>query len=311
MNTEDTATPAPAPRRRRRQLVPQQRLRQLTRRSDRRAALQCLGHGGLLLATTVLVLTANGAWLLPAWLAQSVVLVALFAPLHEASHRTVFASRRLNRWLCWPGGLVLGLPPTWFRHYHLAHHRHTQDPERDPELAEPKPTTFAQYLWVVTGIPYWRGVATNLWRLAAGRTAGMFYLPAAERAAAIHEARVLLGVYAGLVILSLAWLTPVVLSLWLLPILLGQPALRVFLLAEHTGCSQTADGLTNTRTTLASRPVRLLAWNMPYHAEHHLYPAVPFHALATLHSEVEHRLQVIAPGYPAAHRDIRAGLDPR
>ncbi|HLQ85309.1 MAG TPA: fatty acid desaturase, partial [Salinisphaeraceae bacterium] len=63
-----------------------------------------------------------------------------------------------------------------------------------------------------------------------------------------------------------------------------------------------------TRTTLTSLPVRLLMWNMSFHAEHHLYPAVPFHALAELHHDVRARLQVIALGYPAAHRDIRRRL---
>src|SRR5699024_11056425 len=162
---------------------------------------------------------------------------------------------------------------------HLAHHRHTQDPARDPELAEPKPQTLGQYLWVITGIPYWRAAVVNLYRLAAGRTADMSYLPAREQRQAVREARLFVALYAALAVAGLTLIGSVVLMYWLIPVVLGQPFLRLFLLAEHTGCSQTADGFTNTRTTLASAPLRWLTWNMPYHAEHHLYPAVPFHAL--------------------------------
>jgi hypothetical protein len=64
---------------------------------------------------------------------------------------------------------------------------------------------------------------------------------------------------------------------WFLPALLAMPVLRAYLITEHTGCSQDQNGLSNTRTTLTVFPIRLIMWNMPYHAEHHLFPAVPFH----------------------------------
>ena len=76
--------------------------------------------------------------------------------------------------------------------------------------------------------------------------------------------------------------------------------LRPYLLAEHTGCGVTRDCLENTRTTLTLAPVRLFAWNMPYHAEHHAYPAVPFHALPRLHAQVRSRIEHVEPGYVAA-----------
>ena len=31
-------------------------------------------------------------------------------------------------------------------------------------------------------------------------------------------------------------------------------------------------------------------WNMPYHAEHHAYPSVPFHALPQLHKALDSEL---------------------
>jgi fatty acid desaturase len=87
---------------------------------------------------------------------------------------------------------------------------------------------------------------------------------------------------------------------------LAQPFLRLYLLAEHGDCPQVANMLENTRTTFTNRVVRFVAWNMPYHAEHHCYPAVPFHNLPALHDIAREQLQVTAPGYVAFSRDYLA-----
>ena len=58
----------------------------------------------------------------------------------------------------------------------------------------------------------------------------------------------------------------------------------------------------NTRTTFTSRAVRALAWNMPYHTEHHTYPSVPFHRLPELHRLIEPHLRVTADGYGAFNK---------
>jgi fatty acid desaturase len=54
--------------------------------------------------------------------------------------------------------------------------------------------------------------------------------------------------------------------------------------------------------------LRWLAWNMPYHAEHHAFPALPFHALPSAHALLRDHIAVQARGYLAAHRQIIAGL---
>ena len=95
--------------------------------------------------------------------------------------------------------------------------------------------------------------------------------------------------------LLFGWTTPFV--LWVLPQLLCQPFLRAYVLAEHTGCTMDRDGLTNTRTTLTNAAVRLLMWNMPYHAEHHLYPSIPFHRLADAHAAMRDKLGFVQRGY--------------
>ena len=93
---------------------------------------------------------------------------------------------------------------------------------------------------------------------------------------------------------------------WVLPLAVGQPVLRFVLLAEHTGCPNTDNPLANTRTTLTVRPLRLLMWNMPYHAEHHLYPSIPFHALSLAHQRLKVHFAHVEPGYVRVHQSITA-----
>ena len=79
-------------------------------------------------------------------------------------------------------------------------------------------------------------------------------------------------------------------------------------MAEHTGCANGPDMIANTRTTLTNPVIRLIAWNMPYHTEHHVYPSVPFHALPVLHAEMKPYIQVMGPGYIGVHRGLMRGL---
>jgi fatty acid desaturase len=62
----------------------------------------------------------------------------------------------------------------------------------------------------------------------------------------------------------------------------------------------------NTRTTFTTTVVRFLAWNMPYHTEHHVWPTVPFHRLPALHGMMRDHLGVTAEGYAAFTRDYLA-----
>jgi fatty acid desaturase len=47
-----------------------------------------------------------------------------------------------------------------------------------------------------------------------------------------------------------------------------------------------------------------LFWNMPYHAEHHLLPSLPFHALPKLHLDVRPHLAHLSTSYWAVHREL-------
>jgi fatty acid desaturase len=281
------------------------RLADLNRRADARGLRHLAGHGALLLATGLLVGNALGSWwIVPATVLHGAVLVALFAPLHESIHRTAFRSRWLNDAVGWACGFLLLLPPEFFRFFHFAHHRYTQDPLNDPELASPKPVTLVQWLVHVSGWNYWRTLGVGVLKHALGRTPEPFLSAPRAAARVVAEARLVLIGYALIAATAAATDSWAPLVYWVLPVLVGQPFLRFYLLAEHTLCPLVPDMLANSRTTRSNAVVRFLAWNMPYHAEHHAFPSVPFHALPALHRDLRTDLKVVAPGYIAVNREI-------
>lgn len=278
----------------------------LTERSDRAGLLHLGVHWGLILLLGAAIgLQVPGWWLL--MLPQGILIVFLFTLLHEASHKTPFRSEWLNTLAALVSGFLLLLGPEWFRYFHFAHHRHTQDPDNDPELATPKPETLLQYVVHVSGLPVYWGEAKGLVLNALGRGKAPYIPPKAE-AKVQREAIAMIVLYALLALGSLWFQTALLLRVWIIPALLGQPFLRLYLLAEHGRCAFVANMLENSRTTATNRIVRFLAWNMPFHAEHHSYPAVPFHRLPEFHAIVQAHLKETERGYARFNAKYVASL---
>jgi fatty acid desaturase len=283
--------------------------RQLAVRSDRRGLRQLVGHLAILIGAFLVLFFVSGNWTLLALIAYGVPLTFLFAPLHETIHHTAYASRWLNQTVAFAAGLILVLPPRWFQAFHFDHHLFTQDPARDPELGSPKPDGAVSFLIYVSGLPFWRDRLNGLIKYGLGFPPKEKFVRPRKQKSIISEARLFLLIYvsAALAVSLLGW-WDAALRYWILPSLLGQPFLRLYLLAEHTGCEFSSDMLRNSRTTRTNALVRLLAWNMPYHAEHHAYPWYPFHALPTAHEHVANRIAVSANGYNRATRDLWAAI---
>lgn len=266
-------------------------LRALSGRTNADGAARLGVHVALLAGTGWLLAISGPLTVLPALLAFGLVQVALFAPAHEATHQTAFASRRANLVMGWLAACPSLLNLQFYTAFHFAHHRHTQIPGQDPELDTTAPTDLTSYMQRILGLPYWRlrlRVIADCWRgdLSAYPYVSQQAAPGVIRSVRGMSVAMIGG--AGASALLFGWQTPFV--FWILPQLLCQPFLRAYVLAEHTGCTLDRNGLTNTRTTLTNAAVRLLMWNMPYHAEHHLYPSIPFHRLADAHAVLREKL---------------------
>ena len=277
-------------------------------RNNVQAGWHLLGHGLVLVAAGCLVALSRERWLVwPAMFLMGIVLTHLFAPQHECAHFSAFRSRRLNGVVAWWCGAMIMVPQVHFRYEHHHHHTFTNLLDRDPELI-PMPATVGAYLLYLSGIPYWWSSWSGITRRSAGRLSEeeRGFVPVPERSRVIWEARALALIYLLLLAVVLAgWHAP--LFYWFFPLLLGQPVMRFIRMTEHVGRPHVPDPLQNTRSTRVSALWRLLAWNMNFHAEHHLLPSVPYHALPRFHALLNGRIPV-RQGYRAGHREILSRL---
>lgn len=275
--------------------VPIERRQELTERRDLPGLIHLAGHLGALVLIAVLIALGIPFWpvlLLP----QAILLACLFHLEHEATHSTPFKTAWLNRFAGHLTGFLLILPFQWFTAFHMAHHKWTNIAGKDPELATARPNTRVGWLWYLSGVPHWYRSITLLFRLVLGIERAD-YLSVRMQQRAEAEARIMLLGY--LALFALVPIFPAIIWIWLVPLLIGQPFLRVYLLAEHGDLPQVSNMFDNTRTTISNRLVRRLTWNMPYHTEHHVWPSVPFHQLPKLHGDMQQQLLHTADGYIA------------
>ncbi len=289
----------------------QDELRALSVRSNWPGAIRLGIHLVLLGLAGWWVAVAEGwvAW--PAMLVLGLVQVALFAPSHETMHQTVFTSARANAIVGWLTFLPALQSSHFYAAFHYIHHRHTNVPGEDPELMQAEPRSFGQYAARILGAGYFSARFTMIRDAWRGEMAGprYFFINDRQRPGVVASVRAMSLTVLGLAVGSgviWGWQTPFL--FWIIPQLIGQPFLRGYLLAEHTGCTLDRNGLANTRTTLTNRVVRLLMWDMPFHAEHHLYPSIPFHRLAAAHRLLRARLRFVQPGYVRFNAGFVRGL---
>jgi len=280
---------------------------ELNEKSDFIGLLHLAIHWAAIALVGVLIVAEVPGWQ-ALMIMQGVLIIFLFTLLHETCHFTPFKSFRLNLIIGHVCGFLIFLPASWFRYFHLAHHRYTQDPELDPELESKKPETFGQYCWYLSGFPVWYSHFKTILINAFGRCKNDF-VPERKLGRVALEARVMLVLYASIFFAALYFELNEILYVWLIPLVLGQPFLRLYLMAEHGRCPQVANMFENTRTTFTNWLVRRLAWNMPYHAEHHACPTVPFHKLPQLHELVKTHLKETDAGYIEFHKKTIVELE--
>ena len=102
-------------------------LKNLNTRSNFQGLIQLAGHLSIMVISGYFWL--NNASLLIKILALVIYgfsFAAMFAVVHEASHRTAFANNYWNDIVAWWAGVLSGYNSTFYRRYHKWHLRYTQ-----------------------------------------------------------------------------------------------------------------------------------------------------------------------------------------
>jgi fatty acid desaturase len=262
----------------------------ISARSDLKG-LWCIAHawGVIALSMAMFALWPNPLTFLIAVMLIGARQLGLAILMHDAAHGVLLRTRSWNdsvsQWL-------LAYPvfndTIRYRHYHLVHHRYTQQ-SQDPDLPLSAP-------FPITRSSFWRKMMRDLTgqtgfkqrraqlRASIGKPGQSF----AERWASF---RTKLGgpVVANLVLLGIlaaAGKPHYYLFFWILPLLTWQQAItRVRNIAEHAIVPDNDDPFRSARTTYATWFERALLapyW-VNYHVDHHVMMYVPCYNLPLLH----------------------------
>lgn len=286
---------------------------ELMQRSDFHGFRQVLLQWGLFIATGTLAYLAylninssNWYWSVP------LLLVALFVhgtngpfmglvAVHELVHKTPFKTPFWNEFFMKLYSFISWSDYIWFRPSHIKHHQVTVHHDYDGEVVLPAKFTFKDWkFWL--SLFAWNPLSTwNTWKVFFNRARGKLdsdwyrHVMPAENERLRREHRnwhrfVLIGhaVLAAIFIATGHWFLIVVFTIgtqycgWL-GFLCGSP--------QHFGMApDVPDHRLCCRTYTCSWLPGFYYWNMQYHVEHHMFPAVPFHKLPRLRKLIEQDL---------------------
>ena len=255
-------------------------------------------------------------WAGPIWLflicvfVYGVLCCSMFACLHETVHNTAFKTLWLNRFAAFFAGIAHVYPSLMIQEIHFTHHRHTHIPGKDPEISignNPLPTLVSNlplYLAWVSGLPLY--IFKNVISIL-----GALGMPEFIRKRAFPYVRpnIRLKLFLNSLSVVLVQVAFFLLAIYVNPgfwgLFLGQAVGHCFLasytIAEHTGLPNEGTIFDKTRSIKASKLVNFIMWNMPYHAEHHAYPEIPFYSLPKLHELMNDEIMHKDKTHPLFH----------
>jgi fatty acid desaturase len=205
--------------------------------------------------------------------------------MHEAAHRLLFSSKRVNDWV---GRWLIGYPAFTntdaYRRVHMAHHRDEFGPE------EPDIPLYANY---PISQESWR---RKLWRDATGQTGWKLLkqqfggLRGADPLTRRSQQKIL-AMQVVLIAISVALGAPeAYFVLWLLPFLTVWRVInRLRSVAEHGGMRRGDDRRVATHSVRQTALARflLVPFNIGFHLSHHVDAGIPFRSLPKFHRELK------------------------
>lgn len=306
----------------------------LMRKSDARAFIQVFAQLGLYVVTGTLAWLAfkhinatNWQWAVP------LLLLALFihgtfsnffggTAAHELSHKTPFKTAAWNESFLYLYSFLSWFDPIAYRVSHVKHHQVTVHHDHDGEVELPQGADWYGVKFVLcmlTTHPVHFYALVRKWvKIARGDLSegNSFFTP--EWTAKIlpesntdlrrrhrNWARIVLAGHFLLAVLFVAtgnWILILIVTFgcqysgWL-QMLCAAP--------QHCGLTpDVPDFRLCCRTFTCSWLPGFLYWNMQYHVEHHMFPAVPFYNLPRLRKAISHDLPPASHGLWATWKEM-------
>jgi fatty acid desaturase len=300
--------------------IAREELKQLMARRDGPAIRDTLIWFSLLGLSGFASVAFWGSWLsVPAFAVYGVLYgSASDSRWHECGHGTAFRTRWMNTVVyqiaCF---MILREPDVW-RSSHARHHAETIIVGRDPEIGVKRPPNLPKIaldlLGLVSGFHALKGILLH----AAGRLSAeeATFIPMGKRARVYRVARCYLLILTLVGLLSVWMGSMLPLMLVGLPTFYGAWLQVIFGITQHAGLAEDVHDYRLNSRTVTMNPVfrfiywnmNYIYWNMNYHVEHHMFPAVPYHALPALHAAIKDDLPPPSRGLLEAYREIIPAL---
>lgn len=262
---------------------------------------------------TALVVWAAVAWfpwaIIPAFVLMGRTHAQFASLMHEAAHRLLFSSKRLNDMV---GRWLLGFPTFTstdaYRRVHMAHHRQEFGPdEPDMALYRGYPITTASLRRKLvrdatgrTGVKLMRGLLAN--RTSSDQRVRRTFWKIIAVQGLLLAAAIVSGHW---------WVYPV---LWVGPYLTVWRVInRLRSIAEHGGLTMSSDRRETTHSVTQHLVARfcMVPFNIGWHLAHHVDAGIPFRSLPRYHRALEEAGYVDAtvqyPTYRALWKALSSG----
>lgn len=307
----------------------------LMRRDDRKALFQCLLHIAFVIFTGALSYLAwrnihfsNWQWALPLLLCCLFLhgTVGSFMGLiavHELCHKTPFKNQKLNEVFLNIFSFFSWSDKVAFRVSHVKHHQATVHHDHDGEVMLPQKLNWDSLLFVLTQLTCNPMDTIRKLRFfvkaSMGNLNGLSMFDGGEwwlkqvlpkenteiRRRHRNWARTLVLGHLLLALLFLStgnWFLIAVVSF---PNAYARWFTTVCSAPQHIGMTpDVPDFRLSCRTYTCGMLPSFLYWNMQYHVEHHMFPAIPFYNLPKLREEIKHDLPSATHGLIATWREI-------
>ena len=289
--------------------VPRETMRHLHERRDGPAIRDTILWFALILGSGYAACLLWGSWwfVLPYVIYSALYATTSDSRWHEAGHGTAFKTDWMNNALYEIASFMVMRESTVWRWSHNRHHSDTTIVGRDPEIAVPRPASVPDILQKFFCLRVSFGYFTHIVSHSFSRMSAdeKTYIPEMEFPKIYRNARIYLAIYAAVIALALYIHSILPLLLVGLTNFFGTWLMIVYGMPQHAGLAENVlDHRLNCRTIYMNPINRYLYWNMNYHVEHHMFPLVPYHALAKLHAAVKDDCPTPYPNLFAAWREI-------
>jgi fatty acid desaturase len=285
-------------------------LKDLMRRSDLPAVL-AYGVWFLLVAAlgylSAALYLAGSAWCIPAFLVYGTFFSLNNSHLHESLHGTPFKTRALNKIMFFITSAMELRATTLTRWRHLHHHAWTIIKGTDLEIQAPRPVRLWKVLIEFFYLDSTSSLVPILFLHSLGIPSGEArrVVPEAEYRRMFWTSRACLLLHLGVIALAIVLGSWLPILLFTLPRLYGGILMWILILSQHSGLAEDVlDYRLNTRTIRLNPVLSFFYLHMEYHAEHHIYPNIPFHSLARFRSLIDDQMPPAYEGLWKTYKEL-------